>query len=341
MLNSRIYKTLSEIEAHWFLGPTVGHHYVKQIKDALSRFDSYQVLGFDSALSLGERTDTPNQRFPSLPSFSQSHGPGDQETERRHAIRACLLAEFAIKKRSVKFSTSLIERFQLRSKDELIKLFKMSFPLVADRGNRNAWRAGFTDPRSHNDARFRYIVHALRLNENPNPNNTSPWTSANSILANPNARLQNWFAISCSLIDQAHPETFKGCGLILRVPVENILTTHTGDQAFPNHAGAVLPPWANTPATKIEATGALLEKIREYDAAHGGLHTPSQVLAGTGRGNTAYNEIVVTGSTRGPNGGSVVTVSGLFLQQNEAGGPTEERMRLAATHLRVPLVIIR
>lgn len=339
MLNSRIYKTLSKIEEPGFLGPTEGHHYVKQIKDALSRFDSYQVLGFDSALSLGERADTSTQRFPSLPSFSRSHGPGDQETERRHAIRACLLAEFAIKKRSSKFSTSLIQRFQHRSKNELIQLFKMSFPLVTDRGNRNAWRAGFTDPLHHNDARFRYIVHALRLNEVPDPNNTSPWTSANSILADPNAKLRNWFAISCSLIDQAHRQTFKGCGLILRVPVENILTTHTGDLGFPNQVGAVLPPWANTPATKRQATGALLEKIRDYDVAHGGLHTPSQVLAGTGRRNTAYNEIVVTGSTRGPNGGSVVTVSGLFLQQKEAG--TEKAMRLAATHLHVPLVIIR
>jgi hypothetical protein len=334
---NRIDATLDQLNQAWFLG-TQAPHYRRLIENALRTFAPAQLAMIDKALSLGERDDKPSP-------FSLNRATSGQnahETQRRHAVRACLLAEFAIKNRRTDLADPFIGRFESLATNQLVTQFKMLFPLVSDGGNRREWGQGFTNPQNHNSTNFRYIVHALRLAEGPPPGAQATWTPANSILNNPNETLEGWSAISCSVIDQSHPSTFRSAGLILDVPPENILTTSPGDQFFPNRTGMVMPPWAHTPALRLEANGELLTSIQQIDNEYGGVRTPSEILARTGS-NTQYNEIVVCGSSHFialPGANKSVKVTGLFLKESEAQTQIHLELGAAAQRLRIPLILI-
>jgi hypothetical protein len=327
VIHLRVKKTLSGIESPAFLG-VEGAHYGRLITKALEQASWSRQHDINQALSLGERNDVPTNRIGRpIPTPSSR-----LNTDKRAAIRACLLAELAIKGKPTRVSGTLIQRFESLDIHALRAAFIASFPLIASQGVAHKWR-DMTDPRQHNPARFRYIVHAIRLGQPQNHGGTSVWTSAATILANPDATLQTWLAISCSVIDQAHTATLHSSGLILKVPPGNILTTHHADQSFANHAGTKSAPNSSVP--RHELAGRFIDEIRSKDVLYGGIKSPSEILARTGDRNSPYNEVVVQGTDKTQT--QRVQTNGLFLRRS-AEPAVAAVTRAAAVRLGLPLV---
>jgi hypothetical protein len=132
------------------------------------------------------------------------------------------------------------------------------------------------------------------------------------LLANPTI-IQSWVAISCSLIDQDHRATYRPYGLILRIPKSNILTVHSGDQMYSNHAGADVPVGTSA-ADKVKLAAEIKNHIIGKDAQYGGLKTPSEILQATQQGSK--NEVVVMGTSPEQ---TKVTAVGIYVKVDANG----------------------
>jgi hypothetical protein len=196
--------------------------------------------------------------------------------------------------------------------------------------SRDQWDpALFTDPRSHSPAKFRYLIHALRLSAGIgtptretqarfdylrqtlgpylNADGAGPWglRSAEMYLREPAMLLTE--LLSCSIIDQAHPRTYGNFafGFILEVPKGNICMASTVDLAINNARGrADMLVLQTTPLDRILAVEDFLEPLAGMYARP--LQPPGTVLAGT-RG---HNEVLVLGAM----GGARVRVVGIFVK---------------------------
>lgn len=171
------------------------------------------------------------------------------------------------------------------------------------------WEATITDPNKHNDAQFRYIVHAVP------PSESSTRTSQNifmcefasddlkshkkiDLLKNPE-RINEKKIISTSLIDQEHRETWTNGGFILKVPSDNIL------KAAPQDIGTAF----------FKGDDLVTDLYKERDSF--GLQTPDYIIQGTFP--CKYNEIVLTGTGRS---GKQLEISGIFIKVDSRGNPS-------------------
>lgn len=288
MKQDRINTTLEEIAKPW-LSADRGALYLQQITDVLTPANT---TGIEAALHLGHRLNL-------LP----------DETLRRHAIRACLLAEFTVMNKPVTQRANLLPQLEKGTKDQLIRQFQSRFPLVSSNSKRDSWaETNFTDPAQHANQAFRYIIHGMKR---PSEDASSK-IKYSQLLANPTL-MQNWVAISASLIDQAHRATYRPYGLILRVPKNNVLTTHSADQMFSNHAGADVPIGASA-IDKINLAAEIKNHIIGKDALYGGLKTPTEILQATQQGSK--NEVVVMGTSPEQ---TKVTAAGIYVKVDSNG----------------------
>lgn len=344
----RVNDTLAAITEPWFLGVD-GTYYVRQLRRALESTSIPRRAGIENALSLGAHAPpaiaSPQFKDRAVATARQLVSPvqrvqqRDGSTNVRRAKRACMLAEIVMRGRpvgSVRPPTPAPNP-NVRLLDALITSFKHWFPASDMYMEANRWTEAFTDPRRHNPANFRYIVHAIRLGEGPVPGSNVPFTPATRLLEQPEI-LRSWTAISCSVIDERRKHTFRPCGLILEVPPDNILVTATHDVGFRNHAGTIHPENAS-PARLLEIQGSLLEEIRSKNAQHTST-SPERILEGTGdiRASRPYNEIVVTGRSLDRPELVFVKVIGLFLQEAEATPAQRQQMETAAAARTLPLV---
>ncbi len=309
MFNSkdRIEETLAAIEQGCSSDARVQTN-IRQIRGVVQTLGPQGRAAVESALHLGSRSSSP-------PSASST-----EETFRRHAIRACALAEITIKNRQPGQADFLIAQMQDLSVAQLLQRFKTTFPLISSNGIRDTWSDyHFTDPRKHQDSSFRYIVHALK----------PPWDDVDSrqpalrILGDPTNILRSWTAISCSVINQHHRATYRDFGLILRVPSFNVLTTYGEDQFFKNSMGLYSPRGGPT-LKPIQRAAQMSTYVMDKDTQFGGMKTPAEVLHTSGGGVGGINEIIVTGLS--PEG-RFIRVIGLFLIVDEAGIPVWEPLK--------------
>jgi hypothetical protein len=288
MKHDRINTTLEEIANPWLSGDRAGS-YLQQISDVLTPTNKTAI---EAALHLGHRLNL-------LP----------DETLRRHALRACLLAEFTVMNKPVTLRDNLSSQLEKLSKDQLVRQFQSRFPLISSNNKRDSWaETNFTDPAQHANQAFRYIVHGMKRPAEDGSSTIKHW----QLLATPTI-IQNWVAISCSVLDQTHRATYRPYGLILRVPKSNILTTHSADQMFSNHAGAEVPVDASA-MDRIRLAAEIKNHIIGKDAEYGGLKTPAEILQATQQGSK--NEIVVMGTSPEQ---TKVTVAGIYVKVDTNG----------------------
>jgi hypothetical protein len=262
--------TIETLSKPWFFGDRRGATYGKILQnkfDAAGRKES-----IDSALALGSYL---------IHTESQKN--------KRHAIRAVLLANLLMKGFPVEQHRQLRQRCDSLSLEELKREFAFLFPALLDTDNRASWHpAFFNDPNNlealkrPNDWRrggiphYRFIVHTLR----------DPVAKRNVFL-NPIFELSKYEALSMSLMGHEHPYSHSLQGLILRVPMNNILITSPRDVSFPNYALSLHDP------ARGAATPVMADEIIRIAAEEGGLRTPSDVLRNSGHHH--YNEIDVCG----------------------------------------------
>lgn len=186
-----------------------------------------------------------------------------------------------------------------------------------------------TSPREHNQAKFRYLVHAI----NPMATSSMGMIGAMVAIDEPRTmskedgdqtinlysypeRLGERVALSCSLVDQDHHGTWGRAGLIVETPQDNVLITDSTD------VGAI-----------VMSKKALLEQARKRH-----LLTADQLLQQTYP--SSYNEVVVLAN----NEGRKVVLAGFFYKTAEDGTPMDEalykRMSMHAQRLNVPLIPI-
>src|SRR3989344_6607152 len=147
---------------------------------------------------------------------------------------------------------------------------------------------GVADPRTHDPATFRYLIHAI------NPMATSSMGLVGAMVAKDEPRsmtkedgdqtinlysqperLDQRVALSCSLVDQGHHGTWGRAGLIIEAPQENVLITDSSD------VGAI-----------VMSKKSLLEQARKRH-----LLTADQLLQQTY--SSSYNEVVVLANNEG------------------------------------------
>jgi hypothetical protein len=213
----------------------------------------------------------------------------ESQKNKRHALRAVLLGNFLMKGFPVQQHQQLRQRCDSLSLEELKKEFAFLFPALLDNDKRSLWHpAYFTDPdnlaalKRSNDwrkggiPRYRFIVHTLREPE-----------ARRSIFRNPIFELSKYEVLSMSIMSNEHPYSHSLQGLILRVPMNNILITSPMDVAISNYAPSVHGQAAN-PGARVCA-----DEIIRIAAEQGGLRAPNDVIANSGQFH--YNEIVVCG----------------------------------------------
>lgn len=322
MKENRLNTTLEEIAKPW-LSADRAASFLQQISDALTLANS---PGIEAALHLGHRLNL-------LP----------DETLRRHAIRGCLLAEFTVMSKQVAQRDNLLLQLEKGTKEQLIRQFQSRFPLIASNNKRDSWaETSFTDPAHHANQAYRYIVHGMKRPAEDGSSTVKYW----QLLATPTI-IQNWVAISCSVIDQAHRVTYRPYGLILRVPKSNVLTAHSADQMFSNHAGADVPVGAST-MDKIKLAAEIKNHIIGKDAQYGGLKTPLEILQATQP--DSKNEVVVMGTSPEQ---TKVTAAGIYIKVDTNGtwhqdlltDPGIQALRnnitTASANLGIPIVLIQ
>lgn len=167
-----------------------------------------------------------------------------------------------------------------------------------------------TDPRSHDSANFRYIVHAIAPDSRKAQGGLrcSLWSKYGVTidedlsfdpLSEP-AKFVNRKYISCSVIDQAHYRAWSDAGFILKIPIENILVADSEDMGT----------------------------IPSDDMNYGGyVPAAENILRGTGFGS--YNEVLIHGTN--PKTRSQIEVIGGFAVVD----PITEKDRNTETSYRV------
>lgn len=151
------------------------------------------------------------------------------------------------------------------------------------------WETGMTNPRNHDDSRFRYLIHAVQdthsvvrpmqmivLCEQMKAGDTVA-SNKMDLLETPQ-RISEKPIISTSLIDQSHTETWASGGYILEASLDNILKTASSDIGTNFGGGSDL-------VTKL---------YQERDCK--GIASPYVTLKFTSP--KEYNEIVVAGTGR-------------------------------------------
>jgi hypothetical protein len=241
-----------------------------------------------SALSLGSRSDN-----------------STAETDRRNAMRAVLFLLFTEGKQPTVLAPSFIAKYSTWSLAQLGNELESRLPLLSDDPVRAAWSpSNFSSVTNPPPARFRYIVFGM-MNAY-----TGRGVSYDTILDDPN--IIRSFALSTSLIGEGHIATYYPYGLILKVPAENIVSTHHKDQAFKNYK-AQDPNNVMSPAQLND----LRDEIRRVSATYG-LKSPDDVLKDVKPDSDfGYSEVVVLGTSPG---GYAISVQGFFMKVDSKGG---------------------
>jgi hypothetical protein len=228
-----------------------------------------------------------------------------KEKVRRHAIRAILLLELLCKKQPIASAKGFIAKYQGQKTDDLAKTVRSNLPAVDDAPERDAWDPkNFTDPKAYAANKpFKFIVWGM-MNAY-----TGRGVSYETILKDPTASAKTSL-MSTSIIDQDHRATYYPYGFILKVPQQNIISTHSKDQAFKNYKSVT------EGMTAVEAAD-MLGEVRRVAATYK-IDTPAKILAGTtGKGGSyGYNEVVVMGLS--PEG-KFVEVVGSFVKVKADG----------------------
>lgn len=186
-----------------------------------------------------------------------------------------------------------------------------------------------TDPRTHDPAKFRYLVHAINpfatssmgmvgammLKDEPSSIRKDEGDQTINLFSNPE-RLDQRVALSSSLVDETHHGTWGQAGLIYEAPPENVLITS------PQDVGAI-----------VMSRQRLEEQARQHYKL-----TPDELLQQTYP--SSYNEVVVLANKDGKK----VRLAGFFYKVTEDGTPKDEalyrRMSQHAQRLDLPLVPI-
>ena len=196
--------------------------------------------------------------------------------------------------------------------------------------DRAAWKPeAFTDPRVHDAARFRYLVHAA-----PHVGNGPAEALAQEFLRRATQEgFDSKLLFSASAISEARTTTFNRYGVILDVPAEKIFAATSDDMR--SHASEAREDSA------AEAKAASLFR-------RAGLPCPARILEATAAGvhldfDLLWNEVLIYG--RAPAQGRVA-VSGFFHQADSLGTPLVRADAYAAVvraarETGLPLVAIR
>lgn len=186
-----------------------------------------------------------------------------------------------------------------------------------------------TDPKNHNPAKFRYLIHAINpmataskgmvgamiMKDEPHSVNKEDGDQTINLFSSPE-RLDQRIALSCSLIDQEHHGTWGRAGLLVEAPSENVIITSNQD------VGAIV----------------MSKKHLEDQARKNHLLTADQLIQQTYP--SSYNEVVVLANRNGKK----VVLAGFFYKTTEDGTPIDEafyrKMSIHAQRLNLPLVPI-
>lgn len=191
-----------------------------------------------------------------------------------------------------------------------------------------AW-GNVTDPRTHDPAKFRYLVHAINpfatssmgmvgammMKDEPTSVSKDDGDQTINLFSNPE-KLDQRVALSSSLVDEAHHGTWGQAGLIYEAPSENILITS------PQDVGAIVMS---------------RKRLEEQARSHHKL-TADELLQQTY--TSSYNEVVVLANKDG----NKVRLAGFFYKATDDGTPKDEalyrRMSQHAQRLNLPMVPI-
>ena len=163
------------------------------------------------------------------------------------------------------------------------------------------WR--MNNPVSHNENRFRYLVHSLSHGswakefESNDTKQRYLEGYSDDPLQQPDAFVKIPY-ISCSVIDQNHPTMWGGAGLILGVPVKNIRSAYVGD----SH-------------TFVRSNG-----IDDYDS---NLPNAMEILRMTDK--DMWNEVVISG-VHERTGSSIKIVGGFVCRRPKDDGLSDEKL---------------
>ncbi len=276
-----------------------------------------------------------------------AHGKGirhrDEKTLRRKYIRGILLVKILDKGLALTDVGVHITPRLNKPSAELQRELKGLLPLAIDLSKRDSWAPrNFTNPKRHDPANYKYIIHGLQGNSVKVYNDASTLDSVfqrlqadyagvqvpfgggmvNAIGADGSIRflpyreylrrprLLHTDVISASVISNQVPDTYTDFGLILKVPKDCIMLTGNRDLNIKNRATD------------------MLEEFENYgvDARSQDMMTPNEILqlcinriaAVDSRTelNRQYNEIVLIGTS--PTG-KQVEVTGIFVKVNEDG----------------------
>ena len=259
----------------------------KAVEVALDGLGSSAKKNVSSAISLGSRDDS-----------SQS------ETDRRKAVRGVLLLLLTVGKQPVAIADGLRAKYSTMGLADLKREIQSRSPLIAVPASGH-WTAGvgFTDPATHNDRNFRYIVFGMMNTY------TGRGISYRTILNDPD--ILKTFMISTSIIDQSHRSTYYPYGFILDVPTKNFVSANAKDQAFKNYKSVL---------TGVQVVdNDMKSEVMRVGNAYPLPNAPQDILnATTGRsGDSGYNEVVVLGTA--PEG-TQIGIAGIFKKVDSSGG---------------------
>ncbi len=339
MLYDNVIAILKSLEDPSLFGPQIGPKYALRLKMLFDEMNNRQAI--DQAVSLGNYLV-------------------HSEANKRHraALRAVLLGEFVAKRQPVVIRDTLLKKYQKLTTDQLKQCFPQLLPAFADNGKRLAWAPeNFSNPATLRDffeakdwskstvPSYMFFVHTVR--------HPSVW------IDNPIITMRDWTAISMSVLSSQKPRAYTNHGLILGVPVNNILSASPSDQWFDNYAGT-------DKSVKATPGHSMAQHIIEKNLMIGGLLTPQQIVRmqggaeardhSAGTSLTEHNEIVVTGLAGQPlpfgTTGSL-TLKAYFIQTKidgsfpstfyrSQGKPTEIEtvLKKHAKHFNVPLLYL-
>jgi len=256
----------------------------------------------------------------------------DAETYRRNLARAVVLTMLSQGKITATQCDTQLTALMTRGAGDLEKQLRALFPYKAFRGQfagRAEWQPTyFTNPSTHSETRYRYIVHTIqaaasnvadamkgnvsdaqklaKLHERyigyGKIDNSNPLKAKllvrfyEEYLHNPNVIRHN--IISSSVISEAKHSTYYPFGFIMRVPPECIYITSPKDVSVKNRTSDII--------------------FELNDKKRGAILSPQQILDQTtgADADTGYNEIVIVGTS--PEG-KQVDVIGLFVKTDGMG----------------------
>lgn len=270
---------------------------------------------------------------------------------KRLALRAVMLAAMLMKGTKVSEVDAVRKRCESLPLDALKRAFANQFPGLEGDGLRGTWDpAFFTMPILLPELReltnwtgktipnYQFIVHT---SEDP--------ITPSAVFNDPIGELAKYSASSFSLMSNKKPFTYFLQGLIVRVPVNNILVTYHSDLLSVLREQSIHQP------TFVKHTFA--EEIGELSMAtgSGGLKSPATILrdqnaAGSFAIKSKYNELLICGRSGVPLPQGVtgaLKLQGVFITCTRdgkiLGGQGEERRKACEGHakrLKVPLLYL-